>query len=116
MLDILRKSPGKLELLSILADINDKWYFIGLELKIPQSTLNGLTTNPQDNVYKLEQVIETWINTTDEKLVTWEIVLTAIEGPIINNRNKAGKIRQFLLETYQGMYMYTMEFTIILNY
>lgn len=113
MLDILRKAPGKLELLKLLADIDDKWYYIGLELNVPQSTLDGLKTNPEKNMYKLEQVIETWINTTDENLVTWAIVLTAIEGSIINNRKKASEIRQFLME---GMYMYAMEFTIIINY
>ena len=55
-------------------------------------------------MYKLDQVIQTWINTTDQYLVTWETVLAAIEGPIINNRNKASEIRQFLLETYPGKY------------
>ena len=101
---VLRKAPGELELLNLLADINDMWYVIGLGLDVPRSVLNGLTANPQGDMYKLDQVIQTWIDSTDQYLVTWETVLAAIEGPIINNRNKASQIRQFLLETYQGKY------------
>ena len=101
---VLRKAPGELELLNLLADINDMWYVIGLGLDVPRSVLNGLTANPEGNMYKLDQVIQTWIDSTDQYLVTWETVLAAIEGPIINNRNKASQIRQFLLEKYQGKY------------
>ena len=111
---ILRKPPDKHELLELLADINDKWYVIGSGLKVDRSVLSGLTASPQDNMYKLDQVIQTWINSTD--LVTWETVLIAFERPIINNRNKASKIRKFLLETYQGKYLYATEFTITINY
>ena len=101
---VLRKAPGKLELLKLLADINDMWYVIGLGLDIPRNVLNGLTASPRGDMYKLDQVIQTWIDSINQYLVTWETVLTAIEGPIIKNRNKASQIRQFLLETYQGKY------------
>ena len=110
---ILRKPPGKHELLKLLADINDKWYVIGLGLNIPGNVLDGLMANPQDNMYKLDQVIQTWIDSAD--LVTWEAVLIAFEGQIINKRNKASNIRKFLLETYQGKFMYAIEFTITIN-
>ena len=101
---ILRKAPDGHELLNLLADINDKWYIIGSGLDVPRSVLNGLIENPQNNTYKLDQVIQTWIDSSDQYLVTWETVLTAIEGPIIDNKKKASEIRQFLLETYQGKY------------
>ena len=97
---ILRKAPDIHHLLNLLADINDKWYTIGLGLNVPRSVLNGLQADTQDNIVKLDQVLQTWINRTDQYLVTWETVLTAIEGPIINNKNKANQIHQFLLETY----------------
>ena len=80
------------------------WYIIGLGLDVPRNVLNGLMVIPHSNTYKLDQVIQTWIDSTDQYLVTWETVLTAIEGPIIDNKNKASQICKFLLETYQGKY------------
>ena len=60
-------------------------------------------------MYKLDQVIQTWKNTADQYLVTWETVLAAIEGPIIDNKKKANDIRQFLLTTYQGKYRFIVQ-------
>ena len=80
------------------------WHIIGLWLDVPRSVLNGLFANPRNNIVNLDIVIQTWIDSTDQYLVTWETVLTAIEGPIIDNKKKASEIRQFLLETYQGKY------------
>ena len=92
----MKKVPSKHELLNLLADINDKWYEIGVSLKVPQNVLNGLTSSQLSNTYKLDQVIESWLTTTELHLVTWETVIDSIKSPIVNNINKANKIRQHL--------------------
>ena len=89
-------SLTKHELLNLLADIDEKWYEIGLSLKVSQNVLNGLTSNQFSNIYKLDQVIESWLTTTESHLVTWETVIDAIKSPIVNNIKKATEIHEHL--------------------
>ena len=56
----------------------------------------GSCTHSNDNDgNKLITVIECWVDTmvTD---VTWETVIAAVEGPIVNHKSTAVKIRDFL--------------------
>ena len=89
-------SPTKRELVILLADISDKWYEIGVSFDVPQSVLNGLKECNKTNTYKLDQVIESWLTTTESHLVTWEIVIDAIKSPIVNNIKKATEIHEYL--------------------
>ena len=89
-------SPTEHELLNLLADINDKWYEIGVSLKVSRNVLNGLTSSQFSNTYKLDQVIESWLTTTESHLVTWETVIDAIKSPIVNNIKKATEIHEYL--------------------
>ena len=92
----MRKAPTEHELNYQLADISDMWYEIGLSLKVSCSILNGLTNSEKSNAYKLAQVVHSWLTTTESHLVTWETVIDAIKGPIVNNIKKANEIRQHL--------------------
>ena len=89
-------SPSKHELLNLLADINDKWYEIGASIKVSQNVLNGLTSSQLSNTYKLDQVIESWLTTTESHLLTWGTVINAIKSPIVNNIKKATEIHEHL--------------------
>ena len=76
----------------MLAVIDDKWYEIGLSLKVPRNHLDGLQRSQESNTYKLAQVIHSWIINTESHLVTWETVLVAMEGPLIKNKQIANTI------------------------
>ena len=95
-LDFSGISPSKYELLNLLADINDKWYEIGVSLKVSQNVLNSLTSSQLSNTYKLDQVIESWLTTTESHLITWETVIDAIKSSIVNNIKKATEIHEHL--------------------
>ena len=60
-----------------------------------RSVLGSCTHSYEDDGNKLSTVIESWVDTmvTD---VTWETVIAAIEGPIVNNKSTAMKIHDFL--------------------
>ena len=92
----MKKAPTEHELVNILADINDKWYEIGVSLKVPSNVLNGLTSCQLSNTYKLDQVIESWLTTAESHLITWETVIDAIKSPIVNNIKKATEIHRHL--------------------
>ena len=87
-------APNKHTLIILLADISNKWEEIGLALKVTQNVLGGLSSNLTDNV-KLARVIENWINTQSSP-VTWETVISAMEGTIVQNTRKANEIRHHL--------------------
>ena len=72
------------------------WYEIGISLKVPHSIFDGLMSSTKNKKYKLAQVIYNWLTTTESHLLTWETVIDAIKGPIVNNIKKANEIRQHL--------------------
>ena len=57
--------------------------------------LGSCTHNNKDDGTKLDTVIESWLNTMVTN-VTWETVIAAVEGPIVNHKSTAVKIRDFL--------------------
>lgn len=96
MYDVLKKIPEDYELLDLLADISADWQDIGLALKIDDNNLKGISnhTEHSDN-YKLFKVIGKWIE-TKKSSITWETVIFAIEGPVLNKKQKADDIRKHL--------------------
>ena len=92
----MKKAPTEHELLNLLADISNLWYEIGLSLKVPRNILNCLKRRQESDAIKLSEVIHSWLTTTESHLVTWETVIDAIKGPIVNNIKKANEIHQHL--------------------
>ena len=92
----LKETPTKYEILNQFMDISDKWYDIGVILKVPHSVLDDIKHSWDDsNEKNLSKVVDNWI-TTPSFPVTWEAVITVIESPTINNNKKADKIRYYL--------------------
>ena len=93
--DILKEAPDKHDLLNLLADIDDKWYEIGLSLKVRDNVLNGLESEKRKNIIKLNQILQSWM-TTKSSPITWDTVITAMKGPLVNNVQKAEEIIKYL--------------------
>ena len=96
ILDISKKVPTKHELLDLLADIDDKWHEVGLAFHVPDNILNGLKCNNDSNKVKLSKVIGAWITTNEACSVTWDNVISAIGGSIVNNKKKVDEICDYL--------------------
>ena len=92
---ILKETPTIHELSYLLYDISDKWYDIGLSLQVRRNVLDDLKHNQTDNDYKLFGVIQNFL-TSQSSLVNWETVIGAIESPIVNDKERADLIRQYL--------------------
>ena len=97
--NILKEIPDSFDLLKQLVDINSKWRVIGLALRISDNILDGLHGEPTE---KLSKVINIWKTSGDQECITWETVISAIESPIVNNKWKANKIREYLGLTIQA--------------
>ena len=93
--DILKKAPDKTDVLTLLANLSARWKTIGLALRVNSDTLDGLSQSLQPNTDKLADVIGAWISTKSSP-VTWETLINAIEGPLLQHKAKADVIRAHL--------------------
>ena len=94
----MKKVPVPRDLLDLLACIKHKWKMIGVALEVEHSNLESLSQSNKDDSTRLYEVlIEGWMNTMSTD-VTWETIITAVEGSIVSQKSTAIKIRQFLSE------------------
>ena len=66
-----------------------------MALNISGNVLGDLQTSQEESIVKLDKVINTWL-TSQPLPVTWQTVISAIEGKIVNNVAKANEIRDHL--------------------
>ena len=92
---ILKETPNEGELFRALFAISDKWYDIGLSLQVRHNVLDEIKQSEDNNYTKLEKVVSIWEETKSSP-DTWETMITTVESPIINNKEIADKICQYL--------------------
>ena len=92
---ILKETPDEGELFSALVGISDKWYDIGLSLQVRRNVLDEIKQSEDNDVTKLEKVTNIWEETKPSP-DTWETMITAMESPVINNKEIADMIRHRL--------------------
>ena len=93
--DVLKEAPNKHELLEQLLDIDNMWFEIGLAFKVGDNILSDLRQRQYKNIFKLNDVLQSWI-TSKSSPVTWDTVITAMEGHFVRNIQKAQDIRSHL--------------------
>ena len=67
-----------------------EWYQIGRALPIDHGVLETLSIKEKSSSAKLSEVIEQWIHKADTP-ITWENVITALEGSDDKIHNYLGK-------------------------
>ena len=82
-------------MLKLLANVSAHWQKIGLALAVSSNELEKIQQGLDSAEVKLSKVINTWINTKSSP-ITWENIISSIEGPIVNNKAKADEIRKHL--------------------
>lgn len=91
------QEPDTHDLLGLLADINHLWDKIGASLRVAYNVIESLHLSNKDNSYKLHKILQTWKESKSSP-VTWENVITEVEGPIVGNFKRiADKIREHLI-------------------
>ena len=95
-------APTEHDIRIVLACIDYRWYVIGLALNIERRVLERLRMKLEYDIVKLSDVIHNWITTAEPRLITWKTVIAAIEGPIVNNKQTANIIRDYLTELERG--------------
>ena len=92
---VLKETPNERVLFQLLIGISDKWYDIGLSLQVHRNSLDDLKQSEGNSGTKLLKVINI-LKVTQPSSVTWETVITNMESSIVNDKETADLIRQYL--------------------
>ena len=86
--------------MNILAKIAPQYNLIGIALKIPMSSLSL----PDYHKENLSRTLYWWLNNGDSvgSPVTWDNIINAIGGPIVENYRISEKMRQFYHQLKEG--------------
>ena len=92
---IISKVPTKKDVVEVLMCIKHKWYMIGTALEVSSGDLDSLkfSNNPVEE--NLAIVISNWLD-KHPKETTWEVLLKAVEGKIVESPQTGLNIREFL--------------------
>ena len=114
MLAVIRQLPLTISDLkkvrSKTYEVRSKWYDIGLELGVPEGTLDCIERENHDISSRFLKMYSHWLKTTDPK-PTWKALVTALQQPAINAHSLADTLRQKYCQTAQRRrrkYMYTL--------
>ena len=92
---IISKVPARKDAVELLMPIKDKWYIIGTVLEVSSADLDSIKYSNNPVHQKLASMISIWLD-THSKHATWEALLKAVEGKIVNSQLTGQKIREFL--------------------
>jgi hypothetical protein len=98
-INILSDRPQLLDLMNILAEIAPQYNDIGTALNVPMSSL-GLPDNPDKYKDNLRRTLEWWLINGDSvgSPVTYNTIINAIEGPIVQNYRLSQEIKKLTNE------------------
>ena len=84
---------------TLLAEIAPQYSSIGTALKVPMSTL-GLVHSPDTHQGNLRRTLEWWLNNGNKpdinSPVTWNNIISVIEGPVVQNYKIAEEMKNFI--------------------
>ena len=98
--DVLKMTPNLSLLCPLLANMDNRWNEIGIALDVRENVLDGLRQRQGSDTVKLSEVINSWMTTKSTSPITWETVISAIEGPVVQNKQRAMEIREYLIAHY----------------
>ena len=92
---IISKVPARKDAVEVLMPIKNKWYMIGVALEISSGDLDSLKFSNNSVDENLANMIGTWLDKCGEE-ATWEVLLDAVEGKIVDSQQTGQMIRDFL--------------------
>ena len=84
------------DLITVLKELHEactKWYYIGLTLKVPASTLDGIEAQSNDPKKCLLRAVQHWLRTVDPK-PTWQALADALKSCLVEEHQLASNIEE----------------------
>ena len=91
-LDAYITEPNLKALLRELHQVRTSWYNIGLELDIPHIELDSFQQNYSNQLDLMREVLKYWLKTAVDPPPTWEVLLTALRSPLVNEKSIAAQL------------------------
>ena len=91
----ISKVPTRKDAVEVLMPIKNKWYMIGVALEVSSGDLKSIQDSKSSVEVNLANMIDKWLDTR-AKEATWEVLLNAVEGEIVDSKQTGQKIRKFL--------------------
>ena len=82
-------------MLNLLASAAARWEDIGGGLKVAPGAIESLQQSNKRPINKLSEILQIWMDTWCSP-VTWENIIEVVEGPIVDKKNEAKAMRDFL--------------------
>ena len=79
--------PSLKALLNELHAVRANWYKIGLQLDIPHTTLQCFKQNYSDQTDLMCEMLKHWLDTAVDPPLSWEVVVTALRSPIVDQKS-----------------------------
>ena len=92
---IISKVPAKIDIVEVLMPIKDKWYMVGTALDVSSADLDSLKCSNNPVEENLTKMLGIWLDKR-AKEATWEVLLKAVEGNIVQSQQTGQNIREFL--------------------
>ena len=92
---IISKVPAKKDIVEVLMPIKDKWYMVGTALDVSSADLDSLKCSNNPVEENLTKMLGIWLD-KHAKEATWEVLLKAVEGNIVQSQQTGQNIREFL--------------------
>ena len=84
--------PSLRDLMNKLHSVRASWYNIGLELRIPQTTLDYFKKNCFDQQEMMKRMLAEYCTTPALHPLTWKAVISALRSPSVDERKLAAKL------------------------
>ena len=65
------------------------------DFEVEHNVLESCSSNPQDDGIELMTVINSWVDMMPTD-ITWEIIIAAVESPIVAHNSTAMKMKEYL--------------------
>ena len=85
------------DLLTVLCehDCAYKWKEIATDLRLPRSTISSIENSKDSNELKLNRVLYEW-KEQQTMPFTMDSIINVMEGPIVQNKDVANKLREYI--------------------
>ena len=75
------------QVLEELQDVCDRWYRLGLQLKVRPETLDRIKAQFSDSTHLLLEMLKTWLTTADN--TSWKTLTDALKSRSVSEYGKA---------------------------
>ena len=99
--NMLNTEPSLKALLRELHPVHARWYNIGLELEIPNYTLDSFKPMYSDQLELMREMLIYWLDKAVDPPPSWEAVVAALRSPIVDMTHVAEQLELQYCATVQ---------------